>query len=69
MNRYIALDANISSGYSGGPAFNINGELIGINNAGYIGDLSEYEFDHLSFIIPINRVKQIIERNIKQNYE
>ncbi len=37
----------------------------GINNACYIGDLSEYEFDHLSFIIPINRVKQIIERNTK----
>ena len=62
-DKLIPLDANIVSGYSGGPAFNKNGELIEINNAGYIDDLSEYEFDYLCFIIPINRVKEIIEAN------
>ncbi len=64
-DKLIPLDANIVSGYSGGPAFNKNGELIGINNAGYVDDLSEYEYDYLSFITPINRVKEIIETNIK----
>ena len=53
----------IVSGYSGGPVFNLYGELIGISNAAYSGDLSEYDFDHLSLLIPINRVKAEIEEN------
>ena len=53
----------IVSGYSGGPVFNLSGELIGISNAAYTGDLSEYDFDHLSLLIPINRVKAVIEEN------
>ena len=31
--------------------------------SGYSGDLSEYDFDHLSLLIPINRVKAEIEEN------
>lgn len=58
---YIPVDANIVSGYSGGPVFNLSGELVGISNASYIGDLSAYEFDYLSFIIPINKIKELIE--------
>lgn len=58
---YILSDAGIIFGYSGGPAFNMNGELIGISNAAYTGDLSEYGFEHLSLIIPINGVKEQIE--------
>lgn len=61
---YIPTDANIISGYSGGPAFNLNGELIGICNAAYTGDLSDYAFDHLSFLIPINRVIEQIDANL-----
>lgn len=63
QNRYIPVDANVVSGYSGGPVFNMTGELVGISNAAYIGDLSAFEYDHLSFIIPINRVKEQIETN------
>lgn len=63
QNRYIPVDANIVSGYSGGPVFNLCGELIGISNATYVGDLTAYEFDYLSFIIPINSVKEQIETN------
>ncbi len=59
--QFIHLDADIVSGYSGGPAFNMAGELIGISNAAYIGDLSAYDFDHLSLIIPINRVRDMID--------
>ena len=62
-DRYIPVDADITSGYSGGPAFDLNGELIGINNAAYTGDLSEYEFDHLGLLIPINRVIDEIDAN------
>lgn len=58
---YIPLDAGIISGYSGGPAFNMNGELIGISNAAYTGDCSEYGFEYLSLIIPIDHVKDQIE--------
>ena len=63
IETYIPTDAPIVSGYSGGPVFNLAGELIGISNAAYTGDLSEYDFDHLSLLIPINRVKAEIEEN------
>lgn len=56
------MDADIVSGYSGGPVFDRHGELIGISNAAYMGDLSEYELDHVSLIIPINSVKEMIEK-------
>ena len=59
----IQTDAAISSGNSGGPLLNANGEVVGINatiystaqgnqGAGSIG---------LGFAIPINKVKTIIE--------
>ena len=60
---YIPSDADLRSGYSGGPVFNLSGELIGISNAAFTGDLSEYGLEHLSLIIPINRVRKEIEEN------
>ncbi len=59
--RYLPVDAPIESGYSGGPAFNMQGELIGISNAAFTEDISGYGFDHLGLLIPINRVKELIE--------
>ena len=58
--QYLPVDAPIVSGYSGGPAFNMQGELIGISNAAFTEDLSEYGFEHLGLLIPINRVKELI---------
>jgi len=63
--RYIPLDADLVSGYSGGPAFNLSGDLIGICNAAFTGDLSAYAFDHLSLIIPIDSIREQIEANCR----
>ena len=60
---YIPINANIVSRYSGDPAFNLQGKLVGFSNAAYVGDLSAYDFDYLGFIIPIDRVKELIEEN------
>ena len=59
--RYLPVDAPITSGYSGGPAFNMKGELIGISNAAFTEDLYGYSFEHLGLLIPIDRVKELIE--------
>ncbi len=66
-HRFIHADADIVSGYSGGPVFNMNGELIGLSNAAYMLDLSAYEFDHLSLIIPVSRVREEIESACAQD--
>ncbi|WP_439814442.1 DegQ family serine endoprotease [Zavarzinia sp. CC-PAN008] len=54
---YMQIDASINSGNSGGPTFNTNGEVIGINtaifspNGGSVG---------IGFAIPSNLVKSIV---------
>ncbi|HET9136028.1 MAG TPA: trypsin-like peptidase domain-containing protein [Candidatus Kapabacteria bacterium] len=63
MREMIQTDAAISSGNSGGPLLNINGDVIGMNatifstaqsgmGAGSIG---------LGFAIPVNRIKVIVD--------
>lgn len=60
--KFIQTDASINRGNSGGPLFNINGEVIGINSAivsqtgGSIG---------LGFAIPSNSAKRIISQLIE----
>jgi serine protease Do len=60
----IQTDAAISSGNSGGPLVNANGEVIGINATiystaqGYMGAGSI----GLGFAIPVNKVKTIVEQ-------
>ena len=49
------------SGYSAGPVYNQEGKVIGILNARYTGDLSQYQLDNLCGIIPINKVKTVIQ--------
>ena len=55
--KFIQTDASINRGNSGGPLFNVNGEVIGINSAiisqtgGSIG---------LGFAIPANSAKKIV---------
>tara|TARA_B100001250_G_scaffold379590_1_gene370388 strand:+ start:464 stop:1870 length:1407 start_codon:yes stop_codon:yes gene_type:complete len=64
MNRYedfIQTDASINVGNSGGPLFNMNGEVIGINTAilGQSGSIG------IGFAIPSNSAKKVINQLIE----
>jgi len=53
--NYIQTDVPINPGNSGGPLINTNGEVIGINTW-VVG-----EADNMSFAIPINSVKGVLD--------
>ncbi len=61
----IQTDAAISSGNSGGPLLNANGEVIGMNSVikstagNYQGEMGSIG---LGFAIPINHIKDVIDR-------
>jgi serine protease Do len=55
---YIQHDASINSGNSGGPLYNLEGEVVGINVSKYVSD----DIEGMGFAIPIALVKRIIER-------
>ncbi|MCX8058477.1 MAG: Do family serine endopeptidase [Spirochaetes bacterium] len=62
LENFIQIDAAINPGNSGGPLINLNGEVIGINDA----ILSNtQQFAGIGLAIPINMVKPIIENLIK----
>jgi len=63
--HFIYYDGDAISGYSGGPVYNEKGEIIGVLNNRYFGDLSKYEYDKLCGIIPINTVKDILNTILK----
>jgi serine protease Do len=54
----IQHDVAINPGNSGGPLYNINGEIIGINNMKSI----EENVDNIGFAIPSNTVVEIINQ-------
>ncbi len=58
---YIQTDASINQGNSGGPLFNMDGDVIGINTAifGRQGNIG------IGFSIPSNSAKKIIDQLIK----
>ncbi len=58
---YIQTDASINSGNSGGPLFDMNGDVIGINTAilGRSGSIG------IGFSIPSNNAKVVIDQLIK----
>ena len=64
MSRYedfIQTDASINVGNSGGPLFNMDGDVIGINTAilGQSGSIG------IGFAIPSNNAKKVIDQLIK----
>ncbi|MBQ8870904.1 MAG: trypsin-like peptidase domain-containing protein [Alphaproteobacteria bacterium] len=56
--NYFQTDAAINQGNSGGPMFNINGEVIGINSAIFS---SSGDSVGVGFALPSNEVKRIVE--------
>jgi len=58
---YIQTDASINSGNSGGPLFNMNGDVIGINTAilGKGGSIG------IGFSIPSNNAKKVVDQLIE----
>ena len=63
MTRYddfIQTDASINQGNSGGPLFNLNGEVVGINTAiiapGQSGSIG------IGFAIPSNAASKVIDQ-------
>ena len=58
---YIQTDASINQGNSGGPLFNLNGEVIGINTAilGQSGSIG------IGFAIPSNSAEKVIDQLIE----
>ncbi len=58
----IQTDVAINSGNSGGPLFNMAGQVIGITSAKYSGEsASGATIEGISFAIPIDDVKLLIE--------
>ncbi len=58
LMEVIQTDASINSGNSGGPICNINGDVIGITSS----KLKGTGVEGMGFAIPINSVKEILDR-------
>ncbi len=60
-DKYIQHDAAINSGNSGGPLFDIYGNLVGINNAKLSGSTSSgVSIEGIYFAIPLNMVAKSV---------
>ena len=65
----LQTDCAINSGNSGGPLFNLYGEVIGVTNAKYSGSsASGASIDNIGFAIPINSIKDIVKSVIEKGY-
>ena len=65
----LQTDAAINSGNSGGPLFNIYGEVIGITNAKYSNNgSSDASIEGIGFAIPINDVIDLVTDIMEHGY-
>ena len=62
----IQTDAAINSGNSGGALLNMNGELIGINEAKSSSTSSGASVDNIGFAIPIDKAQSILQEMMNQ---
>ncbi|WP_338722984.1 Do family serine endopeptidase [Devosia sp. XK-2] len=58
---FLQIDAAVNTGNSGGPAFNTNGEVVGVNTAIYSPNGGNVG---IAFAIPAHTVKQIVDQLI-----
>ena len=63
--QFIQTDVPVNPGNSGGPLFNLNGEVIGINSQIYSGTGG---FEGVSFAIPINLAMQVEQQLVKTGH-
>ncbi len=56
--NYVQHDAEINGGNSGGPIYNLNGEIVGIN----VSKLATIEIEGMGFAIPVEIIERVIER-------
>ena len=69
MINMLQTDAAINSGNSGGPLFNMKGEVIGITTAKYSGATSSgASIEGIGFAIPIDDVTDLINELIENGY-
>src|SRR5690606_35135987 len=59
---FLQIDAAVNTGNSGGPAFNTNGEVVGVNTAIYSPNGGNVG---IAFAIPARTVKQIVGQLIE----
>ncbi|MGL5020498.1 MAG: S1C family serine protease [Mycoplasmatales bacterium] len=57
-SSFIQTDAAINSGNSGGPLFNGDGEVIGVNSR----KIADGTTDNMAFAIPINKAMEIVKK-------
>ena len=60
--QFIQTDVPVNPGNSGGPLFNLNGEVVGINSQIYSGSGG---YEGVSFAIPINLAMQVEQQLVK----
>jgi serine protease Do len=65
----LQTDASINSGNSGGPLFNMRGEVVGITTAKYSGTSnSGATIEGIGFAIPIDDVSRMISDIVEKGY-
>lgn len=65
IQDYIQTDASVNPGSSGGPLFNLAGQVVGINTAIYSPDHDKSQNAGISFAIPSNMAKRISDELLK----